>query len=316
MSSFLSKLTVCSIGITCKTFLNIGYCSSVRVSGLENLVTALESPQREDGRGIITVSNHISTLDDPTVWGMLPLRYFLNSRTTRWVLGASDVMFTSPVLSEFFRQGQVIETFRGQGVFQPAVDLAIEKVNQGDWLHLYGEGKVNQDIREGTPEERAKLLRFKWGVGRIIMEAKKPPIVIPIWLTGFNNLMPEGRPFPNKYFPRPNTDLSITIGKPVSNDDIKSALQSSLRSTSSSQPTDIPHPFDPQRTAQSGQVSERSWMADTIAPSLQEATGKELDQERQVTVFASETDRIRSLVTAVLQRDVEALGKEVLSWQR
>ena len=42
----------------------------------------------------------------------------------------------SSVLSEFFRNGQVIVTFRGKGIWQPAVDLAIEKVNDGGWVPI------------------------------------------------------------------------------------------------------------------------------------------------------------------------------------
>src|ERR1700683_1716391 len=91
-------------------------------------------------------------LDDPIVWGALPTRLHLNSRTTRWALGASDIMFTNPyvsvpsylaielncpsdsVFSAFFRTGQVLETFRGRGIYQPAVDTAIEKLDQGQWV--------------------------------------------------------------------------------------------------------------------------------------------------------------------------------------
>jgi hypothetical protein len=40
----------------------------------------------------------------------------------------------SSLFSAFFRNGQVIETFRGKGIWQPAVDLAIEKVNNGGWV--------------------------------------------------------------------------------------------------------------------------------------------------------------------------------------
>ena len=73
---------------------------------------------------------------------------------TRWTLGASDIMFTHPyvfahptdhtdqhqtarLLSAFFRSGQVLETFRGQGVYQPAVDVAIELLNRGAWVRPY-----------------------------------------------------------------------------------------------------------------------------------------------------------------------------------
>ncbi len=41
------------------------------------------------------------------------------------------------ILSAFFRKGQVIETFRGEGVYQPAVDLAIEKLRAGAWVRAF-----------------------------------------------------------------------------------------------------------------------------------------------------------------------------------
>lgn len=41
---------------------------------------------------------------------------------------------SNSIFSEFFRQGQVLETFRGKGIYQPAVDTAIEKLNKGEWV--------------------------------------------------------------------------------------------------------------------------------------------------------------------------------------
>jgi len=40
------------------------------------------------------------------------------------------------VFSAFFRQGQVLETFRGNGIFQPAVDAAIQRLNEGHWVSV------------------------------------------------------------------------------------------------------------------------------------------------------------------------------------
>ena len=105
------------------------------------------------------------------------------------------------VFSAFFRTGQVLETFRGKGVYQQSVDTAIEKLDQGNWVsvlvivlrmsyldldqvHFFGEGKVNQSHTFEKDENIIKLPRFKWGIGRVLMESAVQPVVIPMWLTG------------------------------------------------------------------------------------------------------------------------------------
>ncbi|KAK2466424.1 hypothetical protein APHAL10511_002066 [Amanita phalloides] len=221
----LSTATVAAVGLLSKAFLKFG-TASVTINGLEILLRALESQER----GIITVSNHISTLDDPVTWGVLPVRCYFNSRTTRWTLGASDIMFTNPFFSEFFRLGQTIETFRGNGVYQPAVDTAIDKLNQGYWVHLYSEGKICQPTTYARDSDgNVTLSKFKWGIGRIIMEANVTPTIIPVWLTGFDQVMPEGRPFPYKYMPRLGAHLSITFGDPLAADRTREALNTAYK---------------------------------------------------------------------------------------
>ena len=103
--------------------------------------------------GPLALNPHACRLDDPLTWGILPARTYLNSHLTRWSLGASDLIFTHPyggpptlyrraltllcsVFSAFFRKGQVLETFRGDGIYQPAVDTAIEKLRAGAWVRL------------------------------------------------------------------------------------------------------------------------------------------------------------------------------------
>lgn len=56
------------------------------------------------------------------------------------------------------------------------------------------------------------------------METALPPVVIPMWLTGFDTLMPEGRSFPYKYLPRPGRRLSVTFGDPIPFEIIEKAL--------------------------------------------------------------------------------------------
>ena len=109
-------------------------------------------------------------------------------------------VYITRFFSAFFRKGQVIETFRGEGIYQPAVDLAIEKLRAGAWvrcvhyvlfvlflssthaqlmnrnptqipylfvqIHLFGEGKVCQsDTYKADPQSGiARLQRFRWGM--------------------------------------------------------------------------------------------------------------------------------------------------------
>lgn len=110
-------------------------------------------------------------------------------------------------------------------------------------VHLYAEGKVNQPDAYPTDEDGvAHLPRFKWGVyvvlvqsatwhiyssdyrGRMVMESTVPPVIIPMWLTGFDRLMPQGRAFPYNYLPRPGAELSVTFGNPIPPDSIRQGL--------------------------------------------------------------------------------------------
>ena len=100
-------------------------------------------------------------------------------RRQRLKVTASDIMFTNRFFSRFFTHGQVIETHRGKGVFQPAVDEAVRLVQSGAWVHIFPEGRVNQR----TIHPPGGLFRFKWGVGRIVMDSKVLPEIIPMWIS-------------------------------------------------------------------------------------------------------------------------------------
>ncbi|TFK51525.1 acyltransferase-domain-containing protein [Heliocybe sulcata] len=300
-ASFLSRANVATVGLTCKAFLKIGFCSSVSITGLDILLQALQSRERENGRGIVTVANHLSTLDDPLLWGIMPWRTYFNERTTRWALGAHDIIFTNPIFSAFFRHGQVLETFRGKGIYQPSVDTAVAKLNGGGWVHLFGEGKVYQPKDYHEEHGVAHLARFKWGIGRMLMETNLPPIIIPTWITGFDKLMPEGRSTPYKFFPRPGVDLSVTFGSPIPAEKIQSALASINRD-----PADV---HIPSSTSQSGNVKHGGgWIGETIAHSVPAYTQRYREHDGKLW---EEMARVRSEVTEVIRREVEALGRSV-----
>lgn len=290
MAELLSTATITATGLLCKAFLNSGLCS-ITVSNLHILLDALRNDERRRrGQGVVTVANHISTLDDPLVWGTLPMELYLNSNTTRWSLGASDIMFTNPLFSAFFRKGQVLETFRGNGIFQPSVDIAIKQLNEGHWVHLFGEGKVNQPPDYPRTNGVARLPRFKWGVGRILMETAVPPLIIPMWLTGFDKLMPEHRSFPYKYFPRLGIRLGVVFGDPMPAEEITAALRAHLYV-----------PLVTKDGVESKLGDELHLGVGRTAMQAEEWFAPGCERKRQM-------DMVRSNVTAIVQRAVEALG--------
>lgn len=73
---------------------------------------------------------HTPSLDDPLMWGVLPLRYAFEPWNLRWGLGAHDICYKNKALSTFFALGQVLPTHRNMhsphaGLFQPTMTQAI-----------------------------------------------------------------------------------------------------------------------------------------------------------------------------------------------
>ncbi|KAF8321245.1 hypothetical protein DL93DRAFT_2073044 [Clavulina sp. PMI_390] len=150
-------IVISLIGLFSKACLRL---SGATTYGMTHLQHALGKETRK-GKGVLTLSNHTSVVDEPFMWGSLPISQYFRSRKMRWTLGASDIMFTNPLSAAFFTAGQVIETYRGKGVYQLAIEEAITKLDGGRWIHIFPEGKVNQPSL--NPEHPA-LFRFKWGM--------------------------------------------------------------------------------------------------------------------------------------------------------
>ncbi|KAF7722266.1 hypothetical protein EC973_003486 [Apophysomyces ossiformis] len=192
------------VGLFAKFFLK--YLANTEVHGLDRFIDIVECDRN---RGLITVSNHVSVWDDPLLWGVLPTRVLFSVDKMRWVLGAADICFTTRPKGLFFSWGQAIPTIRGIGIFQPAVDFAVHKCNRNGWIHIYPEGRVNQT---------ATMLRFKWGVSRIIMESERCPLVIPIWHEGMQHVRPLRGPFVRLFQP-----ITLVFGDPIDFQDILKA---------------------------------------------------------------------------------------------
>lgn len=191
-----SDVTVFTVGCLSKLWMR--GLNTTFVYNEQNLLKLVES--REEGRSLITVCNHASTADDPLLFGLLPFRVLCRPSMMRWGLGASDILFTKKSHGTFFALGKVIPIVRGEGVYQKGMDMLLEKMNYGDWVHIFPEGKVNL-----THE----WMRLKWGVGRLVAECRIPPIVLPFWHEGISDVLPVGKP----YIPRVRQKVTVVIGE-------------------------------------------------------------------------------------------------------
>lgn len=179
----------------------------------EHLLQAMKRPR---GQPLVTVTNHTSCLDDPIIWGAtLPWRYFVTNCLyyMRWTMVASDVCFKKPRHAWFFSLGRGVPVVRGEGVYQTSMDFALEKLDAGEWVHTFPEGKINVD---------REYIRLKWGVGRLVAESKVTPKVVPFWHVGMDDILPNKRP----YIPQIGNKLTLVVGNPMDFSELLTKMRS------------------------------------------------------------------------------------------
>lgn len=201
-----------------------------KVENIDRFTEIYDTAQVES-RGILTYMNHTSILDDPLVWGVLPYGQYKPSKM-RWSLGADNICFRSAFRSRFFSLGKVLATKRfGAGPFQGSVDGAIELLSQNSdqyltrhprivrdgsrvpaqWVHVFPESFVHQPL----PPHEETLRYFHWGVSRIILESTKPPIIMPIFISGLQHILPEDHSKIKGLFKLYKSPISVSFAKPL-----------------------------------------------------------------------------------------------------
>lgn len=179
---------------------------------------------------LITISNHSSCLDDPLMWGpLIPLKWQFNASRHRWSAAAQEICFTNSLYSMFFSMGKTFPIIRGKGLYQPAMDFALELLRDGQWLHFFPEGKVvinnketqtissrldtDINISEDIDREVKPSYEFKWGLARLILDhvfsdnTCNELEILPIYHLGMDDILPTEEP----YIPRINKRTTFYI---------------------------------------------------------------------------------------------------------
>ncbi|XP_030544834.1 tafazzin [Rhodamnia argentea] len=193
------------LGNMCHVFMH--GLNRVQVYGVEKLHDALL--HRPKNKPLLTVSNHVASVDDPfVIASLLPPSVLLDAHNLRWTLCATDRCFSNPVTSAFFQSVKVLPVSRGEGIYQKGMDMAISKLNSGGWVHIFPEGSRSRDGGR-------TIGSVKRGVGRLILDADSIPMVVPFVHTGMQDIMPIGA-----NFPRIGKTVIVLIGDPIHFDDL------------------------------------------------------------------------------------------------
>eukprot|EP00250_Pteridium_aquilinum_P009125 c18458_g1_i1 orf=1-1452(-) len=198
------------IGNVCHAFMH-GF-NQTEVYCAEKLLNVVS--HRPQGQPLITVSNHVASMDDPLVLAaILPPHVLFQAQCLRWTLCATDRCFTNLATSAFFQCVKVLPLARGAGVYQKGIDMAVEKLKRGDWIHIFPEGSRSRD--GGKTVQAAKR-----GIGRLVLDAGKVPLVIPFVHSGMQEVMPIGSKFPSI-----RKRVVVLVGDPIEMDDLFAKFQ-------------------------------------------------------------------------------------------
>lgn len=120
--------------------------NTIDIVDLEKLHTHLLAP-RPARAPLVTVFNHCSMLDDPGLMSLLLPAELVRwpARGLRWGVCTENICFTQPLHAAWTGLGRGLPIRRGGSIYQKGVATLQEKVNAGEWVHVFAEGRVWQD---------------------------------------------------------------------------------------------------------------------------------------------------------------------------
>lgn len=178
--------------------------NTTRILHRERFLAAFEG--RPPGVGIITVSNHVTSVDDPGALApLVPARWLLTPDRFRYTLCARDRCFGNPVIGAILSAARVLPVERGLGPLQPAMDTVVGHLDRGAWVHMFPEGTRGDDPGGALGPVRP-------GVGRLVADARVPPVVLPFFHRGLHRVMHRGHRLPLSETGMP---VDIIVGEPI-----------------------------------------------------------------------------------------------------
>lgn len=180
---------------------------------------------RKKGQSLITVMNHSSTCDDPTILiNLLPPKHTCLPFFGRWTLCSQEYCFQKgAAVSMLSFSGKALPIKRGAGIDHVFLEEFFKKVQDGKWVNIFPEAKIVQGGYLGGREDKAareKIGRLKWGVGKLIARAEVPPVVVPIYHLGMDKILPQDEKMLRSMIPKTGQDVIAIVGDPIDFEDL------------------------------------------------------------------------------------------------
>ena len=176
--------------------------------------------KRPHKRGLLSVSNHLSVMDDPGLFAACLPWWRLPNSKFRWTICTEDVFFANPFVQKLLGAGNGLPLDRSGSLEQPMFQRFQEKLDNGNWCHIFPEGRVWQRWRYNDTDTH--LGKFKFGVGKLIAHCKNQPIVVPFFHKGMDMVVPEKvtknlkKPsVPKSLIPKTGQDVTMWVGEPI-----------------------------------------------------------------------------------------------------